>query len=173
MRLADRKQIKCRQPHTPKLPRVPIRRTAPPHQQPRDEDTTSAHGGYIPRRIHPPERRKDKRPRHDRDSDGPSSDAITVHERDGPSPAHGVASDVRHILHLERGEDDAADEREPVFRCRRLIVVEAGDAHRAGTVAHVAEGIEQISGHDADVRAVEVIVHPRHDHQGDGLAGAT
>ena len=173
MRLADRKQIDCRQPHAPKLPRVPIPRTTPPHQQPRDENTTSAHGGYIPRWTHPPERRKNERPRNDRNSDGPSSDGIPIHERDGPSPARRVASDVGHILHLERGEDDAADEREPVFRRRRLVGVEARDAHRAGTVAHVAERIEQVSGHDADVRAVEVIVHPRHDHQGDGLAGAT
>ena len=173
MRLADRKQINGRQPHAPKLPRVPIRRITPPRQQPRNENTTSAHGGYVPGRIHAPERREDERPRHHGDSDGPSSDAITIHERDGPSPARRVASDVGHILHLELGEDDAADEGEPVFCRRRVIGAEAGDVHRAGTVAHVAERIEQVSGRDADVRAVEVIVHPRHDHQGDGLAGAT
>ena len=123
--------------------------------------------------MHAPERREDGRPCNDGDREGPSSDAITIHERDGSSPARRVASDVGHILHLERGEDDAADEGEPVFCRRRVVGVEVGDAHRAGTVAHVAERIEQVSGRDADGRAVEVIVHRRHDHQGDGLACAT
>ena len=172
MRLADRKQIDCRQPHAPKLPRVPVRRTTPAHQQPRDEDTTGAHGGYIPRRSHPPERRQDERPRHDGDGDGPPRDAIAVHERDGPPPARRVAPDVGHVLHLERGEDDGADEGEPAFRRGRTLRVDARDAHRARAVAHVAEGVEQVPGRDADVRAVEVVVHPRHDHQGGGLAGA-
>jgi len=80
---------------------------------------------------------------------------------------------VRHVLHLQRCKDDAANHCQPCGRCFIEVMksISGGHLHGAGAIAYVAEAVKQISHHDAVISAPQIIVHPSPDHQRDRFPG--
>lgn len=54
---------------------------------------------------------------------------------------------------------------------QRVLPVSRGYDHGSRAIAHVAQAVEDVANENV-VRVLEVVVHPRHDHQRNGFERA-